>query len=283
MIRHIWALALFCSVFEISAQKRTDFFAYADDNFARGEWEVALLNYNRLLFTSTETNEQARLNYQIGSCYFLMGAFDLAENYFDFAYFSAESDSMQTEAVLAKTRALIRQERYVLALFELANLTPENTTYFDGTIALYTGLCHFHQNKFEEATPYFLAVLGNDSLARMELATVLSSRKLLHRPNPNLAHWLSLLPGTGQFYAGDVKNGFNSLLLNVSLFAMGANVVQSLSFIDAMVSVAPWIQRYYYGGMVAAERIATDKRHNNRQLALGQVLDLIQANKGIQQ
>lgn len=278
MTKRIWALALFCSFLQVTAQTHAQFRAYADASFANGDWEVALLNYNRLLFSATAPEEQAVLNYNIASCYYLMGSYALAANYFDFAFFSATSDSMQTEAVLAKSRTLMREESWVLAIFELANLAPESPD-FDATIALYTGLCYFHQNKFDAAIPYFKTVLATDSNAQLEMERLLTARKWLYRPNPNLARWLSIVPGTGQFYAGDVKNGLNSLLLNTGLFALGINVVQNLAVADAVLSVMPWVQRYYMGGMEAAERIAVAKRKENRQMALGQVLDLIQAHQ----
>lgn len=276
MIRCIWALALFCSTHFLHAQTRAQLQSFADVNFAEGNLEVALLHYNRLLFHAPTSQEVALLNYNVASCYFLMGNYDLAGNYFDFAFYASEEDSMQTEAVLGKTRTLMRQELWTLALFELANLSPESPD-FENTIALYTGLCHFHQNEFEEALTYFNQLLVHDSLARMQATELLTNRRLLYRPNPELARWLSFVPGTGQFYAGDIKNGLNSLLLNAGLFALGFNIVQNYALVDAVISVLPWLQRYYLGGTEAAERIATSKRQQNRQLALSEVLDLIQA------
>ena len=276
MTRCIWALALFCSSHFLSAQTRAQLQAFADVNFAEGNLEVALLQYNRLLFHAPTSQEIALLNYNVASCYYLMGNYDLAGNYFDFAYYASEEDSMQTEAVLGKTRTLMRQELWTLALFELANLAPESSD-FEATIALYSGLCHFHQDEFDAALPYFTQLLAHDSLASYQATELLSNRRLLYRPNPQLARWLSFFPGTGQFYAGDIKNGLNSLLLNAGLFALGFNIVQNYALMDAVISILPWLQRYYLGGTEAAERIATAKRQENRQMALSEVLDLIQA------
>jgi hypothetical protein len=72
------------------------------------------------------------------------------------------------------------------------------------------------------------------------------------------------LPGLGQFYAGDIKNGLNSLLLTGGFFTIGFIVAINYSLVDAMVAVVPWIQRYYVGGYNRAAGIAENKKKSKQ-------------------
>ena len=79
-------------------------------------------------------------------------------------------------------------------------------------------------------------------------------------PKPKKARILStFLPGLGQLYAGDIKNGINSFVLTGVLFVLGINTAINLTLLDALMTVAPWFQRYYMGGYNRAENIAAEK------------------------
>jgi hypothetical protein len=69
-----------------------------------------------------------------------------------------------------------------------------------------------------------------------------------------------IIPGSGQFYAGDVKNGFNSLLLTGGFVTVGFIIAINYSLLDSFVSVIPWIQRYYIGGIKRSGDIAVDRK-----------------------
>ena len=62
-----------------------------------------------------------------------------------------------------------------------------------------------------------------------------------------------IIPGSGQIYAGDWRNGLNSLLLTGGLMTLGIYTISAAGFIDGIVMVGPWYQRYYTGGFKRAE------------------------------
>jgi hypothetical protein len=89
--------------------------------------------------------------------------------------------------------------------------------------------------------------------------------KKLHRPSPKIAYWMSVvIPGSGQLYAGDIKNGMNSFVLSIGLAILTYNIAVSKSILDALITAFPWWQRYHIGGYNAAKRIAINKRQENR-------------------
>ena len=64
-----------------------------------------------------------------------------------------------------------------------------------------------------------------------------------------------ILPGSGQVYSGDLKDGLNSLLLLSGLFYLGT----SGSLINP-VAIFPFFYRYYIGGILNAKQTAGEKR-----------------------
>ncbi len=73
------------------------------------------------------------------------------------------------------------------------------------------------------------------------------------------------MPGLGQFYNGDYKNAANSFILSGALITLLFAVAVNYTFVDAMASVIPYFQRYYFGGMAHAKKGAYEKRDYNRK------------------
>lgn len=82
-----------------------------------------------------------------------------------------------------------------------------------------------------------------------------------------------IIPGLGQLYAGDIKNGLNSLILTGGLFSLGIYSAINNGFLDASLSVIPWFQRYYQGGFNKAQIIAKAKIEKKRYQIFNQLLD----------
>lgn len=78
----------------------------------------------------------------------------------------------------------------------------------------------------------------------------------MKRKNPDVAKWLSLVPGAGQFYAGDVKDGFNALILNGALIGVSAYSLCTLHFDDFFLFEANLLLRFYRGNLYNAQRDA---------------------------
>jgi TM2 domain-containing membrane protein YozV len=95
----------------------------------------------------------------------------------------------------------------------------------------------------------------------------------IKHPKPGLAKLFSIfIPGAGQFYAGDIKNGFNSLLLTGGFLALGIYSLLFFTPFDAIVTVAPWFQRYFMGGYKRAALIAADRLNEKQNRIYLQIL-----------
>ena len=79
-----------------------------------------------------------------------------------------------------------------------------------------------------------------------------------------------IIPGTGQLYSGDIKNGLNSLLLLSGIFYLGTIVSSS-----ALVLIVPILCRYYIGGIVHAKQIADRKREEKKNIYYTNLLGIL--------
>ncbi|HPB06482.1 MAG TPA: hypothetical protein PKX60_09610, partial [Prolixibacteraceae bacterium] len=84
----------------------------------------------------------------------------------------------------------------------------------------------------------------------------------------------ALLPGSGQFSVGAVKEGFNSMLLITGLTIAAIQIVKHYTFLDAVLTLLPWIQRYYIGGMDKAKALAFNKIDKKRYESYLKIIEI---------
>lgn len=263
--------------FAVSAQSVSDIVKFADNQFEQENYAIASKEYNRALFFGSENSDIISL--QIAHCYQQLSEYELSSNFYDKAYRLSTNDSIKAEAILGKTFCLILEKKFILAMNELFNI-PENITpqqkiqyHFLNGISSY-GI-HDDSTSYNE----FLKVLQLSSISAEETTALQSEFQKVHRYdkryNPNRAYIMSgIIPGSGQLSSGAIKDGVNSFLLVGGLFLISVRMIGLYSFWDTVISILPWIQRYYMGGMDKAEGLAISKIEEKRNESYLKILDL---------
>ncbi len=248
----------------IFSQTLNQTIAIADSMMQRGQYASAGKYYLRAYFFSDNRNFPV-LSGKLGDAYFMSGKYTGAYDFYSQARKFEKNDSLKAGWFLKELSSLMMQKRFRLVLLEAANFTGKLTPSQQKELAFLKGTAYFGLQKYKPAEKAFTAALASgDSVSAAQIKKLLRSKRL-HRPNPNTAYWLSIfVPGAGQIYAGDWKNGINSFVLNMTLAYFTVKVAYEYSLIDAFASVAPWLQRYYMGGYQRARRIARVKRDKNR-------------------
>jgi len=59
----------------------------------------------------------------------------------------------------------------------------------------------------------------------------------------------SVLPGLGQVYIGDIKDGVNSLAINAAMVTLTYTTIITYTPLDGVLLMSPWLLRYYVGGI----------------------------------
>lgn len=82
----------------------------------------------------------------------------------------------------------------------------------------------------------------------------------------------AMVPGLGQALNGDTKDGLKSLALMVALGAVFIEVSTVLSLGDAIISVSPWLIRYFAGVDDQCFKIAKERIKHKKGMEIQEIL-----------
>jgi tetratricopeptide (TPR) repeat protein len=251
----------------------------ANKQYQLKNYDFALKEYQRYLFFDQSPN--AGLFYVVGECYWNLNDYNQAAEFYDKAFFTSGSDSLHYKSLFRKVDCYIHTGDFGLALGDLLSLNDSlqgNNYYMN---QFYCGLCYYGMQDFANAEISFInSIDPAHHEQREEIKRIFANKKSFYRPNSNTAMFMSMfIPGTGQLYSGDIKNAANSLLLTAFLGYLGVRIAVTESIFDAIITIIPWLQRYYQGGYTHAEQDAIQKRVERRSKIFKKIAATIASSK----
>jgi hypothetical protein len=260
-------------------QSLDEIVTFSDQQFDKGNFELAANEYNRALFFGYYAPDKLCL--KIANCYFNQNKLEQSAQFFDRAYFSTKSDSIKNEAILGKSFALILEKNYMLALSELMNIDSAKIVYHDIKLNFLKGIALFGLHQDDLSEEYFtkclrgLHVEDNPDIIEKNFKRIKKSER---RFNPNTAWMLSLfLPGAGQIYSGNFREAANSSVLLGGLIYLTIAVARKYSYLEAVIAILPWFQRYYLGGANKAERLALERQNVERGKSYSAIMKFLES------
>lgn len=259
--------------FYTRAQSLDKTFQFAEDLYASQNYESAIEAYERVLFFDSSQKYMINIYPKIADSYFKTAEYLNANAYYELAYFVEKDSIAKNEILLKKASAFLILQDYDYAEIELLNLRDSVLTQKQiQTKTLQWGILKFAQQKYAESEASFMDVSNDTSATRL----LFIKNNKVNKISPRKARILSMImPGMGQFYVGDYKNGVNSFVLTIGLLALGARSAAVNSLLDAGIAVLPWFQRYYQGGYNKAELIAKAKIQEKRYKIYNELLSNI--------
>ncbi|MBE0663836.1 MAG: hypothetical protein IH597_15375 [Bacteroidales bacterium] len=248
--------------------------ALADEMFAMQQYESALKHYHRVAFFADDS-VRGTIFPQMAQCYFQTGDYRNSIYYYDLAANSTMNDSLANEYLFARILCFYMLEQYDFALQYLYAFQTSESDYFRQRYHFYNAIINMKKGLPDEAQASFLELV-DEAEAKEAIKKEFSSVNL-NRPNPTVATILSIvLPGAGQLYAGDYSNAANSFMLNGLLIGLTYVIAINYSVMDAAMSTASWMQRYYMGGFTRAGYIAINRKQEKREQLLDRTLGIIE-------
>lgn len=265
-------------IFTIKAQTLEESLNFADKQFELKNYRLAIKEYQRVLFFDDGKNTDYVYK-QLATVYFVNGYYSDAAHYYELAYKTAFNDSLKTELIFKKASCYMLDSKFRMAIFELMNLPDSFDIQFNNRKNFYFAVCYWGLEEFEKSKKYFLSIIPDERKDDKEKIVLLfSKKKNLYRPNPKTAKIMSMIiPGSGQIYSGDIKNGLNSFILTGGFVVLGIYMTEYYTFFDAFLTAAPWFMRYYQGGFQKAKQIAAQKRDKRRNKTYKEILSIISA------
>jgi tetratricopeptide (TPR) repeat protein len=272
-LRYIYLIIINLFSASVFSQTITQTLDFANKLKQESEHASAIKYYQRYLFFQGDGN-RSEVQAHLADCYFKEQKYSEAATYYNQAYYSEKNDSLKTELLLTLALCRILNSEFNDALSELYSISKTIHPQQERKKNYFLGIVFWQQQNWEVSKNSFLKCVFNEEQKGAIEKSFAGVEKL--RPNPSVAKTLSIFfPGAGQFYAGDIKNGINSLVLNAGLMILYFNILTTFSIFDALITVFPWFQRYYLGGMQKAEKIAFEKNAEKRQARLKNILDTL--------
>ena len=248
--------SIFLSLNVIS-QKQIISFEEAIKEFNSGNYEISLPYFKRIAFF--ESNNILNLKY-LADSYLNTKSYDNALVHYSLIYNISKNDSIKNEVIIEMAKTYILQEKYDYAKIEVLNIKEINQDFTDRK-NYYLSIISFFKNEFENSKNYLLQIRNlSDSSQRIINELYINASNYYNRPNPKVASFLSMIvPGSGQLYSGKFKSGINSFLLTGAALTAFTLINIRYSFLDAILGVFPYYQRYYTGGVINAQNMAENK------------------------
>ncbi len=257
------------------SQNPEETYRFGMEQYALKNYETATLAFERVLYFGNGQNKISTLDH-LAKIRLAKGDVEGALKFYLQASVTSDDYAEKSWFTLRKCACLIALHRNKFAfvdLYDLSDNLPDSTIRYKHFLL---GSAYFYDLNFNESRISFKQALAeNDIQKRNQLDSLFHIVQHIKNPNPRTARILSMMmPGLGQFYSGDIKNGINSFLLTGAFIALGINTGLKYGLINSFFSVVPWYQRYYMGGFNRAERIAAQRLEEKRDAIYQQVLNL---------
>jgi tetratricopeptide (TPR) repeat protein len=261
----------------LKSQTLAETVVFAGLQYENKDFVGAAESYERILFFDSTQQFSTQIYFNLAECLYHQKRFEEAARQYEKAYFSVENDSLKTHILFQKASCFLLEKNYTSAQVELFNLPDSLDKKSMLRRELFLGMTTFAINDFETSEAHFEQYIEGDSVKKAEIQRLFKKNQKISKLSPQKAKVMSMiLPGLGQFYAGDIKNGLNSMLLTGGLLTWAIRIATKTTFIDAFLTVVPWFQRYYNGGYNRAEVIAQNAIKRRRNEVYNQLLNVVE-------
>ncbi len=242
-----------------------------DHLFALGDYDASITEYKRFLFFYADHPQAGEVQFKIGLGYRAQEWWAEAVGAMIVAIQQTTETELQAERRTELAVTLIAGGAYDLALVELIKVDMySQSARLRQRARFLRGVSYLYQFKWEQARSVFEVYfdeIPSAARAAAEIDALFSEAINLPQKSERVARLLStFLPGLGQTYVGDWKNGLNALLLNAVLGYITLNAAIERDYDDAFLSFFFLSYRYYAGNRYrAAEAAQTFNDRENRQ------------------
>ena len=288
-------LASFCSIEPAIDSSKVEFeptekqLLYAEQLFDARTYNPSILEYKRFLFYQPHTDMADFARYRIAQAHYYQGNREYSRQLFEELMETYPESPLYHNAQLMLGKTHLDDGEYATArsVFFLI-LQAKGDVRLQVQAQYLRGWCYVHDRNWFKAITEFrnihqLRAENSDTGtldARLEQsAAKLADTTLTNTPlplkSPRLAQFMStVVPGSGQIYAGKTRNGLISLGINAAFFYLLGDSVVDKRYVDA-AGIFLVGSRFYWGNRQNAKKWAMEHNQNLE-------MDLIEQLKSIE-
>ena len=244
-----------------------------DHLFALKNYDAAITEYKRFLFFNSDHPRASEAQFKIGLAYRAQEWWAEALEAMIAAVQLTTETELQAERRVELAVTLIASGAPDLALIELIKVNLQSqSAQLRQRARFLRGIAYLYQFRWEQARLVFQAYfdeIPSAAGAAAEVDALFLDALNRSQKSEKTARLLStFLPGLGQAYAGDWKNGMNALLLNGVLGYVTLDAAIERDYDDALISFFFLFHRYYAGNRYRAAEAAQsfNDRENRRHV-----------------
>lgn len=238
-------------------------FNYAKKLYAEEKYFDAVTEFKRLLFFDEEDIYSYESNLLTGLSYKNGAKFSEAIRHFTIAELNSKNvdEVFEARLELIKVNILRRTTARALTLLDSLQRDSRFSNQID-EIDYWRGWAYIFSDDWKQAASYFSKLKNGHQLS--QICDSLDNNLY----NPQLAKFLSIVPGAGQFYTGEYISGLISIGWNVLWGYLTINAfMEDRVFDGLMVGTLLW-WRFYSGNIQNAEKFAIEKNLEKTNSAL---------------
>ncbi|RKU30832.1 hypothetical protein C6497_03920 [Candidatus Poribacteria bacterium] len=228
-------------------------------------YDAAITEYKRFLFFHPDDDKVPEIYLRIGTLHRNLGLLPEAIDAIRQAVIRTSDKEQKSEHQIDLAVVLIANKDYDLARLELIKVlirNPSETLY--KRALLLQGVTYVYQFRWEEAQDIFNSYSQDEKLDEL----LQNAENLPYKSKLSAKILSGILPGSGQFYAGNWKSGLNALALNSALGYITIDSILDQYYVDAIMWTYFIFQRYYQGNLYRAGKAVEEYNDEmNRSIA----------------
>lgn len=255
------------------AQSSNEAFLLAKSWYAEANYDQAILEAKRAAFFNDSLKKPVSIF--LSNCYEQMEIYDEAINNLSIASKYEFNDSLYKELVFKKINLYLRNKQPGYALIELSQLYNNRSVYFSTKQDLYYALAYFQINDFNNSEKYSEKLLKKYSCYDSCYISKFFIKAIRNSDRSTLIPALSsaIIPGSGQLINGFYGDAANSFILNATLAAVTYFSFVRLKPLDAIITMFPFVHRYYLSNIFIAKDLTVKKQENVNVAMYNELLD----------
>ena len=246
-----------------------------DMYFELKDYNDAEIEYKRFLFFNNNNSNNYDVFKKIFQCQILLKKWESAIETNDYLYKNTTNDSIRNEILIDKAKLFMSADNIDKAAIILNKIIAFSSFENIKTRAQFLlGICNLYSFKWDKAKYNFNLYFNKKY--ESELEKIFQDKNNLKIKSQYVARNLSIIiPGAGQIYTKDYKNGINAFLLNLSTSYLLLNSIYLKNYLDAFIIYLTPFERYYTGNIANTKRIVEEYNENQMKVYSNLILNKI--------